>query len=61
MEPYEYFHDHPVIDEREDGIYIYFHDMPPLLLKDPIIYCDEDLPSEDCPDEDNDLNGKDGS
>ena len=39
MEPQEFFHDHPVIDERPDGtVRMYFHDLPPLLLKDPIRY-----------------------
>lgn len=41
--------DHPVIDEREDGIYMYFHDLPPILYDDPIHISDDDL----CPDEDN--------
>ena len=30
--------DHPVIDERPDGTCLYFHDLPPILLKDPIRY-----------------------
>lgn len=35
--------DHPVIDKRPDGIYMYFHDLPPILLKrDPIIYDQEE-------------------
>lgn len=34
--------DHPVIDEQDDGIYLYFHDLPPILLKNPIILPDED-------------------
>ena len=38
MEPQELFHDHPVIDERPDGTCLYFHDLPPILLKDPIRY-----------------------
>jgi len=35
MKPQEFFHDHPVIDEREDGIYLYWHELPPILLKNP--------------------------
>lgn len=34
--------DHPVIDEREDGIYMYFHELPPILLKCPYIITPED-------------------
>ena len=30
--------DHPVIDQHEDGTYMYFHDLPPVLLKCPIRY-----------------------
>jgi len=37
MEPEEFFHDHPVIDRREEGIYMYWSDMPPVLLKCPYI------------------------
>ncbi len=38
MEPQELFHDHPVIDEQDDGnVRMYFHDLPPLLLKCPYI------------------------
>ena len=40
--------DHPVIDEREDGIYMYFHELPPILLKCPYIITPED---DDPPDE----------
>ena len=29
--------DHPVIDEQQDGIRLYFHPLPPLLLKCPYI------------------------
>jgi len=30
--------DHPVIDEQDDGtVKIYFHDLPPILLKCPYI------------------------
>ena len=34
--------DHPVIDEQDDGIYLYFTPLPPILLHDPIILPDED-------------------
>ena len=34
--------DHPVIDEREDGTRIHFHDLPPILLKCPYIITPED-------------------
>ena len=27
MIPPEFFHDHPVIDEREDGYYLYWHEL----------------------------------
>ena len=31
--------DHPVIDKRPDGtIRMYFHNLPPILLKNPIRY-----------------------
>ncbi len=44
MIPPEFFHDHPVIDEREDGYYLYWHELPPILLKgDPIHLSPEDL------------------
>ena len=42
MKPQQFFHDHPVIDEREDGTYLYFTPLPPILLKNPIILPDED-------------------
>ena len=42
--------DHPVIDEQEDGIYMYFHDLPPILLKNPIRY---PMPDEDDEDDEN--------
>jgi len=36
--------DHPVIDKRPDGtVRMYFHELPPILLKDPIILSPEDL------------------
>ena len=35
--------DNPVINEREDGIYMYFHDLPPILYDDPIHISDNDL------------------
>jgi hypothetical protein len=28
--------DHPVIDDRDDGIYLYFTPLPPILLHNPI-------------------------
>lgn len=31
----------PVIDKRDGAIYLYFHDMPLVLLKNPIIYSDD--------------------
>ena len=35
--------DHPVIDKRPDGTALYFHNLPPVLLKrDPIIYDQEE-------------------
>jgi len=35
--------DHPVIDKRPDGtIRMYFHDLPPILLKCPYIISPED-------------------
>ena len=34
---------HPNIDKRPDGIYIYFHDLPPILYDDPIIIPPEDV------------------
>ena len=37
MKPQELFHDHPVIDEQDDGIYLYFHDLPPVLLHNTIL------------------------
>jgi len=38
--------DHPVIDDRPDGTYLYFHDLPPILLKCPyVIVPDQDTPS----------------
>ena len=37
----------PVIDEREDGYYLYFHDLPPVLIENPIRFSPEDL--EDTP------------
>lgn len=40
MKPQEFFHDHPVIDEREDGIYMYWTELPPILLKNPIRFND---------------------
>ena len=41
--------DHPVIDKRPDGtVRMYFHELPPILLKDPIILSEQDLnPPED--------------
>ena len=44
--------DHPVIDQHEDGIGLYFHDLPPILLKCPYIIPpdEDDAPP---PDEDN--------
>lgn len=43
MKPQQFFHDHPVIDERDDGtVRMYFHDLPPILLHNPIILPDED-------------------
>lgn len=38
MKPQQFFHDHPVIDEQDDGIYLYFTPMPPTLLHNPIRY-----------------------
>ncbi len=43
MKPQEFFHDHPVIDEREDGYYLYWHDLPPVLLKNPIHLSEADM------------------
>lgn len=31
----------PVIDESDDGIFLYFHDLPPVLLKHPPIIIDD--------------------
>lgn len=45
MEAKEFFHDHPVIDKRDDGIYLYFHDLPPVLLKRPPVIVDGTPPS----------------
>lgn len=57
---------HPVIDKREDGTYIYFHDLPPVLpeQQDDMTYSQEDAdfllsglrallchPDEDCLDD----------
>ena len=42
MIPPEFFHDHPVIDHREDGYYIYWTDLPHILLDNPIHLSDED-------------------
>ena len=41
--------DHPVIEECPDGtVRMYFHELPPILLKDPIILSEQDLnPPED--------------
>lgn len=48
MTPEEFFHDHPVIDEQEDGIYLYWTEPPPILLNNPIHISDQDLyPDED--------------
>ena len=47
MEPQEYFHDHPVIDQRDDGTYLYFHDLPSVLLHPRIHLSDEDSPPPD--------------
>ena len=38
---------HPVIDEQEDGYYLYFHDLPPLLGNDIIAFPDEPFPYEE--------------
>lgn len=35
--------DHPVIDKRPDGYYMYFHDLPQVLLHNPIHLSPEDL------------------
>ena len=40
----------PVIDEREDGTYLYFHELPPILLKCPYII----PPEEEDPDDEDD-------
>ena len=42
-------YDHTVIDEREDGIYMYFHDLPHILFDDPVHISGDDLypPDED--------------
>ena len=38
----------PVIDERPDGIYLYWTEPPPILLNNPIHISDQDLfPDED--------------
>ena len=37
----------PVIDERPDGIYMYFHPLPAVLLKNPIIFGDDDFLPDD--------------
>lgn len=42
----------PVVDEREEGIYLYFHDMPPILLECPYIIPPED--DDEGPDDDDD-------
>ena len=42
MNPQEIFHDHPVIDVRDDGIYLYFHELPSILLNTPICYSQPD-------------------
>ena len=42
-EPHRFFHDHPVIDKRPDGYYMYFHDLPQVLLHNPIHLSPEDL------------------
>ena len=47
MKPQEQFHDHPVIDEQDDGTYLYFQDLPPLLLKGPIITPDDAPPPDE--------------
>ena len=40
----------PVIDERPDGIYMYFHPLPAVLLNNPIIIGDDDfLPDDQSP------------
>ena len=50
MTPEEFFHDHPVIDKRPDGIYMYWTELPPYPPKLKII-CpppdDDDPPDED--------------
>lgn len=33
----------PVIDEHDGGYSLYFHDLPPILLNNPIIFSKEDL------------------
>lgn len=33
MKPEEYFHDHPTIIHAEDGIYMYWSELPPILLE----------------------------
>ena len=50
MTPEEFFHDHPVIDKRPDGIYMYWTEPPPFPPKLKII-CpppdDDDSPEEE--------------
>ncbi len=47
-EPHRFFHDHPVIDERPDGYYMYWSGMSPILSHNPIHLSEQDMnPPED--------------